>query len=347
MPCQLTLLVPGLLQPPQPLQALPSQEQPSFKLLNWFFARAKESQIPVSGFYPMLFHLFGITKDSQSDYPVAALTHLIDSGENDSEWHLRCDPASIQADMDRLVLMGHGSLGLSETDTQQLLNIINVHVQQDGWQIEALSVDRWYVKGTKKLQVSTTPPLEALAKDIKHDLPTGPDGPYWCSLMNECQMLLHDVPLNEERQAKGLLSINSLWFWGGGVLPETTVCPYDVVYGNDPLLAGLAQHAGCAYEQTENVWQSIQQQHDKHLLIVIDEVQSTLASQDLFYWLDAVKQFEQTNMQAVIELLKEGHISQVTLLSADGRAFELTKPRLRHWWQRQAKFQSLLEEVEY
>lgn len=345
MPSDLTLFVPGLLQPPQSLQGLPANEHPPFNFLNHFFCRSKQSKISVNGFYDTLFHLFGVTIDAE--YPVAALTHLNDTGEQNNEWYMRCDPACIQPDMARAVLMGHGSLGLSEQDAEQLLSILNAHVQQDGWQIEAPSVDRWYVKGAKQVQVNTTPPLDVLGKDIKHDLPKGQDGRYWCSLLNECQMLLHDLPLNLERQAQGLLPITSLWFWGGGALPASTPCSYDMVYGNDPLVAGLAQHTGCAYERTEKVWQTIQNQQAKQLLVVIDELQSPSASQDLFYWLDAVKQFEQTFMQTLMGMIKNGHINQVTLLSADGRAFQLTPKLLRHWWKRKAKFTTLLEEVRH
>lgn len=346
MSCQLTLLVPGLLQPPLPLQALPSQEQPAFNLLNRFLSRAKETQFPANGFYATLFSLFGhVFEEGSIDYPIAALTRLIDTGKQADEWSLRCDPACFQADMDRVVLMGHGTLGLSEEDTQQLITVLNGHVQQDGWQIEALSTDRWYVKGTKQVQVSTTPPLAVLGKDIKHDLPKGPDGRYWCSLMNECQMLLHDLPLNLERQAQGLLPVNGLWFWGEGVLPANTHSQYDVVYGNDPLVAGLAQHTGCAYERTEKIWQAIQHQQDTQLLVVIDELQSAPASQDLFYWLDGVKWFEQAIIQPLLDRLKNKTLSQVTLLTADGRSFLLTAKMLRHWWKRKAKFQSLLEQV--
>lgn len=345
MPCQLTLLVPGLLQPPQSLQALPPQEQPTFIFLNRFLSRARQTPLVVNGFYTTLFSLFGHMAEQQTDHPAGALTRLFDTGEHSDEWSLRCDPACFQADMDRVVLMGHGALGLSMEDVEQLVTIINDHVQQDGWQIEALSPDCWYVKGAKQAKVFTTPPLAVLGQDIKDNLPTGPDGSYWRSLMNESQMLLHELPLNLERQAKGLLPVNGLWFWGGGILPTNTTCQYDAVYGEDPLLAGLAQHAGCVFERTEKVWPGIQQGQDGQLLLVIEDLQLPLASQDLFYWLDGVKQFEQAIIQPLLNMLKTGQLSQVTLLTADGRSFLLTPKLLQHWWKRQAKFSSLLQEA--
>ncbi len=345
MSCQLTLLIPGLLQPPQSLQRLPPEEKTSFSLLNRFFARACLSQTPIKDYYGGLFHLFGLPQEEQADYPVAALTHLADTGKQTDEWSLRCDPVCIQADMDKAILIGYNTLDLTETDTQQLLSIINGHAQQDGWQIEALSVDRWYVKGVSQKQISTTPPSMVFGKDIKHAMPKGQDARYWHSLMNECQMLLHDLPLNMQRQEKGQLPISSLWFWGGGVLPEKASCPFDVVYSHDPLSAGLAQHAGCAYEQTEHVWQALQQQQDKQILVVMEDFQMPSARQDLFHWLDQVKSFEQSVIKPLLDMLKTKQLSQVTLLSADGRSFQLTPKLLRHWWKRNPVFQSLLEPV--
>jgi hypothetical protein len=41
----------------------------------------------------------------------------------------------------------------------------------------------------------------------------------WYKLMNEMQMFMHQHSINQNRLATGLLPINSLWFWGAGILP--------------------------------------------------------------------------------------------------------------------------------
>ncbi len=41
----------------------------------------------------------------------------------------------------------------------------------------------------------------------------------WYKLLNEMQMFLHQHEVNQQRVQRGLLPINSLWFWGGGNLP--------------------------------------------------------------------------------------------------------------------------------
>jgi hypothetical protein len=62
--------------------------------------------------------------------------------------------------------------------------------------------------------------------------------------MNELQMLLHDHPVNQAREERGEPVINSLWFWGNGVLPESVSAPGPEICADHALARGLARHAG-------------------------------------------------------------------------------------------------------
>lgn len=42
----------------------------------------------------------------------------------------------------------------------------------------------------------------------------------WYKLLNEMQMFLHQHQVNQNREQRGLLPANSLWFWGGGNRPD-------------------------------------------------------------------------------------------------------------------------------
>jgi hypothetical protein len=41
----------------------------------------------------------------------------------------------------------------------------------------------------------------------------------WLAIFNECQIILHNHPLNVERTKAGRAPINALWFWANGELP--------------------------------------------------------------------------------------------------------------------------------
>lgn len=70
----------------------------------------------------------------------------------------------------------------------------------------------------------------------------------WYRLLNEMQMFLHQHACNAERARDGLLTINSLWCWGGGTVdrdsrPSRWFC-------DDPLLARLPRYLGLELSST-------------------------------------------------------------------------------------------------
>src|SRR6266568_5191760 len=90
----------------------------------------------------------------------------------------------------------------------------------------------------------TTPPSAAREGLIEGNLPSGPDAMRFHALMNEAQMLLHEHPVNAEREARGEPALNSVWFWGGGVIDAAKAQPFSAVITDDPLARGLALAAG-------------------------------------------------------------------------------------------------------
>ena len=90
----------------------------------------------------------------------------------------------------------------------------------------------------------TTPPSAAREQTIEGNLPSGPDAMRFHALMNEAQMPLHEHPVNAEREARGEPALNSVWFWGGGVMAAAKEHPFSIVFGDDPLARGLALAAG-------------------------------------------------------------------------------------------------------
>jgi hypothetical protein len=67
----------------------------------------------------------------------------------------------------------------------------------------------------------------------------------WYKLLNEFQMFLHQHEVNQQRVQRGLLAINSLWFWGAGSRPPTHDSNL-AWYCDDPLLNRFAESLGLA-----------------------------------------------------------------------------------------------------
>jgi hypothetical protein len=94
-------------------------------------------------------------------------------------------------------------------------------------------------------------PMDALGGDMLAFLPEGNEARRWRSLANEAQVILHNHPRNQARLSAGLPPVNSLWFWGGGRLPDSVHCDYASVTGAGDEMLALAKLAGCRLVPTE------------------------------------------------------------------------------------------------
>jgi hypothetical protein len=189
-----------------------------------------------------LFALFGIAPEAGRDLPVAAVTRVADMGVIDRDWWIRADPVYLEPRRDGLVL--HAGPGLNAGEAGRLAAELNESLALDGWLLKAPSPERWYLKPPAEATVTTTPLAEASGRNIHPLLPRGPDSQAWHSRLNELQILLHTSPVNAEREARGELPANSVWFWGGGRLPRVAPAGWGAVFARDPLCLGLARLAG-------------------------------------------------------------------------------------------------------
>ena len=64
---------------------------------------------------------------------------------------------------------------------------------------------------------------------------------------------MHNHPRNAERVAAGKVPVNSLWFWGGGVLPDSVTCRAECVISEDDELLALARRAGASLVRSGDV----------------------------------------------------------------------------------------------
>lgn len=169
----------------------------------------------------------------------------------DSGCVLFADPVHLQLQRDCFTLSAPVPLPLSVEETSALLDALNEHFAEDGLRFAAGSSGHWYLHMAQMQAMTTQPPDRAMDRDIHAFQPTGPDAARWQHLSNEIQMLLHAHPVNQQREARGLPACNSLWFWGGGELPQVKGRSAVFVYGCSPLVKGLGRlghvtHKGAA-----------------------------------------------------------------------------------------------------
>jgi len=184
--------------------------------------------------------LFGLT----DDVPVAPFMRLGNGGRPDGSYWLCADPVHLAPDRDQLVLMPGSTLQVQLQEVQSLAEAFNAIYGAEGWHLEFPHVGRGYLRAPKPLDALTYDPQAFMGGPVLEAMPGGPDGQRLKQLMNETQMLLHTHPVNTAREEAGQPMINSLWFWGGGVLPAGTNTTPTRIVGDFPLLKGLAGWAG-------------------------------------------------------------------------------------------------------
>jgi hypothetical protein len=178
-------------------------------------------------------------------WPIAALTRAFDGGEvADAVW-IRADPAHVRADAVCLRLLACGDLRLSRADVDGARQAVAPILEAAGIRLETPHPARWYLRLPPGTPVPRwSPPDRALGDDLSRHLPAGPETARWLRLLNEVQIALHHAGFNRDRAARGLVALNSLWFWGAGTVPRgITVRPRRIASA-DPILLGALRLAG-------------------------------------------------------------------------------------------------------
>lgn len=226
----LTLLIPGLLSPPEAARGrqhrLPAAEK--------WLARADVEREAGSG-DAWLLRQWGLGAEA----PIAALSRAGEGLPCAGRW-LRADPIHQQVIRHATLLHGDWALALTRDEADQAIAALNRLFEADRLVFHAPHPGRWYVAIGDRKPPRTTPLAELAGTNPFGHLPEGDERAFWRRVFGEAQMLLNQLPLNVEREAQGRATLNGVWLWGGGELPVSLPRPFARVYANTPLARGLA-----------------------------------------------------------------------------------------------------------
>ncbi|MEN5264082.1 phosphoglycerate mutase [Stenotrophomonas sp. TWI587] len=253
-------------------------------------------------------------------WSAAALTRQLDVGDADGAVWLRADPANVVPDMHGARLMGHGdTLRPDLADVMHLLPALQPLFAGFGFVLDAPVPSRWYLR----LPPGTTLPAfaepdEVLGDDLFAHLPEGDAGRRWRALLTEAQVVLHQHEWNQQRVADGKRAINSLWFWGGGKLPERVTTAHAQVRSRDALLQALAKAAGLQADGEQTV--------------------------DALVDLRQLRSLEQLGNEAIRPLLAaiaRGELKRLVLDFEDGARVEIDKTQRWRFWKKPVQLHDL------
>lgn len=320
------LLVSGLFPPPEATGWFNGLRLPA---LEQILARAECEKLPATALESWLCEAYGM-----ADGALAPVTLQGDGGQPGDGYWMRAEPV-------HLLLRGSQVIQqpVALEDAQQagqLCESLNRHFSGQGLQFVAPVPTHWYLRLADDPGVVTLPFSQVAGRDIRTSLPQGPAALNWHKLLNEIQMLLAAHPLNDEREAHGEATINSLWLWGGGVAPEKLACPYNMVYTDTPLAGAVALAAGVPHAPLPppSGWL---ERDGSNFLALCTGPQQALQKGDFTAWRDALLGFERDCAAPALRALRAGIIREIALdiLQEDGRLrCRLTRRLSWRFWRR-------------
>lgn len=183
-------------------------------------------------------------------WPLAALTRRVDAADAEGACWLRADPAHIRPGINGATLLACGdALALTAHEAEALQRPLRPLFGDAGFPIDAPVPTHWYLRLPREAQLPEfAEPAEALGGDVFEHLPEGDAGRRWRALLSEAQVILHNHPASAARAAAGKPAVNSLWFWGGGVLPDSLASPHARLQSDEEVVRALA-HGVAAVER--------------------------------------------------------------------------------------------------
>jgi hypothetical protein len=303
------------------LHPLPdSTQRARFPALQRLLSRGRGHAIQQGSVEAALLSKFDVSR--QRDWPVAPFARMGDGQSPDRACWLCADPIHLQVDRDALVLVEPGRFQLEQADADALVLSLNEHFNAAGIHFTAPTAKRWYARVEQVPDIETVTLREAAGRNVESLLPRGADALAWHRTFNEMQMLLHSHPVNEAREARGELAVNSVWLWGAGTLPERISGSWVYVWARDALSRGLSRAAGISslgipYDFAQ--W--AEQTRDGDHLVVYDE--------------DNVEAIDAQWIAPALQALRARWLAEVRLTAPNGpgvQRFDLVRADLWKFW---------------
>lgn len=326
---KLTLFIPGFFGPKI---AHLTASHPDIPVLEKCLRFATTQSTPDPGFINALWQLFGLGP-VQYDHPIAAITRLVDDGQDVSGIWIRADPVSLQAGRDAVVLQDPTTFDLDKHEALIFAADIKQLFADQGLQLQVPSNNRWYLRLPEPPKINTTPIHQVAGEDIACHLPTGKDQAWWNRLANEVQIGLHLCPLNRERERRGALPINGIWMWGSGALPSSPGRNWSCVFGDEVTTQGLSILTDTPYQELPTTAIELFEQAtgQQDILAVLSLGMRHQQYSDISGWQDFIAYVEEAWLAQIKTLLQKKELSVLELVT-ETHKFTIRKPYFMKFW---------------
>lgn len=263
-------------------QALPALDAERLPNLSRLLTRLTEAEWlrgdeydPAPPHERWLAHAAGWPDPAQSPSPWAALWAKQDGLPlaPDQPWGL-LTPCHWLMGRDHLTLLHPDELALGEAESRALFDTVRPLFDSEGWQLHWAAPARWYASHPTLAGLPTASLDRVVGRNPDLWMPDHPQARLIRRLQSEVQMVLYQHPVNDEREARGALTVNSFWLSGCGAAA--------------PLPARWPAR-------------------------VLDEPRQALLREDTEGWLDAWQRLDRDELARVLSTLDAGRTLRLTL----------------------------------
>ncbi len=131
-------------------------------------------------------------------------------------WHLAAD---------HVALVDPAELGLADAESRALMQAVRPLFESEGWRIEFGAPLRWYAAHASLRDLPCAAIERVIGRNVDIWMPADPRVALVRRLQSEVQMLLYTDAVNEAREARGALAVNSFWLSGCGVRQAASDTP--------------------------------------------------------------------------------------------------------------------------
>lgn len=248
---------------------------------------------------------------------IAAQSGLAHNGN-----YLLIEPSNLRVNNDELLISDSDVLQLSEDEALEVIACLNQHFNQDGYHIHYVSEHLWLLELNFAVdKIISTPMVDIIGQHIDEYLPKGEDSIKLHKIINEAQMLLHNLELNKIRHADGFIAVNSIWLWDKVVQPLPFSSKFSLLTEFD------TKKLQCIITSSESVF--------------LDNAYFAACYGDIYGWLDAIKELDKKFLNLINSLLNEDKELTINLylLGVDEcKVLSNTYWNKYKFWQKKVKF---------
>ncbi len=243
------------------------------------------------------------------------------TGDRPNVWIAAADPVHLEAKLDYLCLHALSGARSPKSDLRTIFDFLQKSLGEDTSFAFARVGKHGYLRGNEAIATATMSAAVIDGQEPDEFMPTGEAAAGYHKLTSELQLCLHEHEVNLRREAEGLLPVNSVWFWGGGMAPEKKVQLLPPFFGDDPLFQGYWESCTGVIAPWPGNFAECLDIAVKDLVVVTPD--SDEDGESLARHLDELR-----------GLLKSGRLDRLILLFRDGLTTEVGRFDAFRFWRR-------------